>query len=961
MCGAGGSILKALKRGYQLKMIAKRVSLSRTFRCLAVVMGLVVAVTASLFVKSQADDDPIVPQAILNIDLATPGTSNVQVIGAAAEDHLTGNGLPNTFTDLRRSRALAVGDFNADGIQDLVIGSADASPVVGMAPARVGAGAVYIIFGRTTTFLPVFDTKTNNPSITIVGALAGDALGFSVAVGDVNGDTFDDLVIGAPGVDFPGVAATTRATPIPNTGAVYVFLGGATQTPRTIDLLTANAADVVIYGIASDDLFGDALAVGNAGGNSASSGAEQLIKDVLVGAPGNKGPVPASPRLDGGAAFLVFGRTTLGKVAAATLVIDLGNVGTPANVIVYGLAGDMLGSTIAIADLDATSPGDLVVGAPGSERPALGPVLAADNTGATYSFFGGTNLNPLAGLSRTFDVSLPTVNQRPSVSIYGRDADDHSGAALAVGDVTGDGVSDLIIGAPDADGPGTTVRTNSGEAYVIAGSTTLTPDTSQVERRIDIILPGTFLKLTVFGNAAQDHLGSSVATGSFNVTGNIDSVPDLILGSPGASSNKGSVSILFGGPALTLLATRDLNIGQDDVRVTGEAAGDELGWGLATADLDRNRGGDLILGAPYAEVVSPDARTNAGKVYFILAATDVVPPPNQPPTVQVSAPNGAENALGGSFFSINWTATDPNGDGTIQRFEIRLSTDSGGTFNTIVADALAGAARTFSWTVPRINSTTARMRVTAFDSGGLQGQDDSNADFTITDPGVPVHLLTPNGGDGLKFGQTSQITWEVPLASAPQVLGFDIFLSTNSGATFDIAIQNDPITPKLGPAIRTFAWTVPSNICTETARVLVRATSVIGSRSLDSSDTNFSMTAPGPTVDKNDMSIDNSAIDLRAIQPAVGDEVRFADDVQVQVSDATGIAFFEFKKLKIKKSGRKLLSKGSINGVDLGTFFPDGATRNIRITNPPCGITFLRVRRQGEVLVVATAAELLQP
>ena len=786
-------------------MIGQRLSLSGKMKRLAVVILLLVAAGASIVIGSRADDDPISPQAILNIDLSQAGAANVEVVGAAIGDHLTGNGPPNGFADLKRSRALAVGDFNADGIQDIVIGSADADPAV--TPARADAGAVYIIFGRTTTFLPVFDLNTTNPNIKIFGAAAGDQLGYAVATGDVNGDTFDDVVIGAPGVDFPGLPSTPRATPIPNTGAVYVLLGSGTQPNRTIDLATVNAADVVIYGIADGDLFGNSVAVGNAGGPAAAPAAEQAIRDILVGAPGNDGPGPVA-RPDGGAAFLVFGRGTLTKVAGVTLVLDIGNATTPANVVVFGKAGDVLGNTVAIADLDATAPGDLVVGAPVSDRPELlGFVPAADNTGATYIFFGGTNLNPATGASKTFDINLVAVNQRPSVSIYGRDADDHSGAALAVGDVSGDNVPDLVIGAPDADGPATSLRTDSGEAYLINGSPDLTPPVSQSERRIDILLPGTFLRLTVFGAAAGDRAGSAVKTGSFNVTGNTDSIQDLIVASPGATVNKGSVSLLFGGAGLTLLSVRDLALGQDDVRVLGQATGDELGWGLATADLDQNRGGDLILGAPYSDpVVPPDTRTDAGKVFIILAANDVVPPPNLPPVVQVIAPNGAENVQGGTSFDITWTATDPNGDGTIQRFEVRLSTDGGGTFNVIIADNVAGTARTLQWTVPRINSATARIRVIAFDNGGLQGQDDSNANFTITDPGVPVLLLAPNGGENLKFGQTFQIRWEIPVGTETQVLGFDIFLSTNSGGTFNISIESDAVTPKLPPGARTFDW-----------------------------------------------------------------------------------------------------------------------------------------------------------
>ena len=83
----------------------------------------------------------------------------------------------------------------------------------------------------------------------------------------------------------------------------------------------------------------------------------------------------------------------------------------------------------------------------------------------------------------------------------------------------------------------------------------------------------------------------------------------------------------------------------------------------------------------------------------------------------------------------------------------------------------------------------------------------------------------------------------------------------------------------------------------------------------------------------------------------------------VQVSsDAAGTTFFSFSKPngKIKRQGQKYLSKGLINGLELGDFFPNGQTRFIRITKPACGITLLRVTRTGDVLMLAAAEPLLQ-
>jgi hypothetical protein len=99
---------------------------------------------------------------------------------------------------------------------------------------------------------------------------------------------------------------------------------------------------------------------------------------------------------------------------------------------------------------------------------------------------------------------------------------------------------------------------------------------------------------------------------------------------------------------------------------------------------------------------------------------------------------------------------------------------------------------------------------------------------------------------------------------------------------------------------------------------------------------------------------------LLTAAPAGGTEVLFTEGTLVEVSsDAAGTTFFSFSKPngKIKKGGGKYLSKGTINGQDLGVFFPTGATRFIRITKPTCGITLLRVTRSGDQLSLAVTAE----
>jgi hypothetical protein len=150
--------------------------------------------------------------------------------------------------------------------------------------------------------------------------------------------------------------------------------------------------------------------------------------------------------------------------------------------------------------------------------------------------------------------------------------------------VTGDGIADLAVGAPDADvTTGSATRTDAGEASLIAGGPAIQPEPPSAEKRFDMFSGSANLNL--LGAQASDRLSATIAAGNVNLAGRSDNVADLLVGSPGTSSGKGAVSVLFGGTPLLVTSTRDLLLAQEGVRIVGQAAGDELGWAIAAADL----------------------------------------------------------------------------------------------------------------------------------------------------------------------------------------------------------------------------------------------------------------------------------------------------------------------------------------------------------------------------------------
>jgi hypothetical protein len=354
-----------------------------------------------------------------------------------------------------------------------------------------------VIFG-TDQGLPLVIDLATDADLIIQGAAANDRFGRSVSgAGDVDGDGIDDLIIGAPYAHQNGLGEA---------GASYVVLGTDHGLPATIDL--ASEADVVIQGTAQSDFSG--VSVSGAGDVNGDG-----IDDLIIGA------LRADPsgRDGAGASYVILG-TDQGLPA----VIDLA---TDADLIIQGAAPfDYSGRSVSGAgDVDGDGMDDLIIGATGADP--SGRVSA----GASYVVFGTDQ-----GFPPTLDLATDA-----ELIIKGA-AGEYSGWSVSgAGDVGGDGVDDLIIGAIHASPSG---RSVAGASYVVFGSDQGLPVVIDLASEADLVIQGA---------AAFDSFGWSVS-GAGDVNG--DGIDDLIIGAQGANPNgrnlAGASYVVFGGPAAAL-------------------------------------------------------------------------------------------------------------------------------------------------------------------------------------------------------------------------------------------------------------------------------------------------------------------------------------------------------------------------------------------------------------------------
>ncbi len=292
------------------------------------------------------------------------------------------------------------GDATGDGADDLLIGGPwadDGGSLSGVAwLVSHGAGGTVDLSAATTTF---------------IGESASDQAGTSVAMlGDVDGDGWDDVAIGAVGDAGGGAGA----------GAAYVLYG---PFSGDVDL---GAADLTLVGENASDQAGYAVA---GGGDENGDG----YTDVLVGAPYHD-----YGAADAGAAYVVRG----GTHAAGTL--DL----SAADAKVAGEGGDD-GAGWALAnagDMDGDGDDDVLIGAVLEDT-------GGTSAGAAYLMYG-----PLASFTSLTAADAKLTGERDS---------DYAGNSLAsVGDTNGDGKGDVLVGAPYEDYG---VGSKAGSAYLVLG------------------------------------------------------------------------------------------------------------------------------------------------------------------------------------------------------------------------------------------------------------------------------------------------------------------------------------------------------------------------------------------------------------------------------------------------------------------------------------------------------------
>lgn len=515
--------------------------------------------------------------------LLVPGASDLRVYGDAGRD------------EAGYSTAV-VGDVNNDGIDDLAV----AVPVMDSAAGVVDTGSVFIVHGtgsaRAAVDLRTLGLVPSAAGFRVDGPSYNYRFGLSVAgAGDVNGDGVDDLVVGSRWASDGGRT---------DSGAAHVIYGTDGNRTRPVDVrswaTTASADGFLLVGSSSSQL---GHVVGRAGDFNGDG-----VGDLVLGARG------------AAQAYVVFGQdSTRGLLDLAAWGAGWAGVGLR----VDGPAGSWLGSSAAgVGDVNGDGVDDVVVGQ--SRGAARGRVLA----GSAYVLLGSGT-----GRADSLDVSgWDGTGSFAGFRVDGRANDQLGTSAAGAGDLDGDGLDDLVLGAPGASRDG---LAKAGSSVVVYGSGT--------RGALVDAAPGSWGDgFRIDGRPVPSELGWAVSTAG---DVNHDGLADVIIGAPSTdrTTDPGGAYVVHGsrtrpGAAMDVSAwgATSTPLG---FRIDGARGGDRTGFSVAGGgDLDGDGVDDVVVGAPRAfnnrslesgvvHVVRGDAAPEAvGDAYTTAEDTPLVVP-----------------------------------------------------------------------------------------------------------------------------------------------------------------------------------------------------------------------------------------------------------------------------------------------------------------------------------------------